>query len=208
MLQIYWIYLLSVVSLLPQNEQEFKTVYLKNREYVKIPVSSDIPINLEEGEDITSQKYGFPKMVSLEDIPENFISVGLNRLEIAADINNHLEKDMRIDKIQLVILNRHTASLSSNGSWNLPVKNQFFESVKFEIDDEHDEIVVIPKELFLKKSSEEADRRIHFEVETLDNKMNTGKVIEFQIKLTASGIGSNQEKIIIKSDKNYFLAAK
>jgi len=206
----YWLKFAWLFILIPQNELGFKTVHLKNREYVKIPISSGLPLDATDGEDITSKRYGFPKMVATSDIPDNYMTVGLNQLEIVADLDNNLKQDLKVDRIQLLIVKRHTSTVPSSnyGSWNIPVANNFLESIEFEIDDELEEIVVIPEKLLLKKADVETDRRIRFAVSTLENKINAGTVIEFEIKVEASSIGVNSRKVSIASDKRYFLATK
>ncbi len=193
-----------------QVEVDYKTVYLRNQEYVKIPVSDEIPLDRVKGEDLASEVYGVPSMISISDIPDDHISVSLNELEIVADLTNQIDKDIKIDKIQLNIIKRHTAAdgNSNFGNWNLPATHQIFESIRFEIDGSNDQIIVVPNQLVLERSSVETDRRLRFVVSTLEDVRNQGQVIEFQIQIEGTVAGMARTKVKLMSDKKYFIASK
>lgn len=165
----------------------------------------DIGFN-SEGEDINSKKYGSIHYPVITKKGAKIITptIASNSMEIDVELLNETESRFLLEKVELKVIKR----ISSDGlnlqygEWRLGTRSSRYNPY-FEIDGESDLYVDAPEEFYLEPKSEALDGYVTLEVETTSNDV----IYLFKFQLYFIDL-SNNKKVVISSDKEYFIATE
>ena len=192
----------------------YETISIKNQQYLICDNWKTIPVNHNTGEDVSSASFTgrgpYKNPSSLTDRKhEGETAISRNYIEVKANILNETDKEFFIQSISLNIKNVYQLSnyLYETGTWNVPDLNGYSLSSDFEIDEEPVTYLIAPDPQTIKPKSEGQGSRVNLRITTLEETRNKEVILEFNIVLAVSTVGSENKTYYIESDKSYFIAA-
>ncbi|TRX59910.1 hypothetical protein FNH22_07605 [Fulvivirga sp. M361] len=189
-------------------EIKFKTITIVNDHYMVADDWKDISIDLTTGEDVNSENYGgiyYPPTSHSSSLKERRISIARESMEIEIDLLNTTNDRWLLESITLNVLKVYKASEIDfeTGSWEIGKRTLGY-SPYFEIKDGINSITDLPTDVFIGTKKKPTDSRMILRVYAEEV---TGKIYEFGFILHLSKEGNQDKKMVITSDKSYFIAS-
>lgn len=192
---------LTVLSLIAQ-PPEFETYSVKFDRYIHAEDWGEIPLPLERAE----QQYIRSLSTESYSIIEN--SIALNKIKITADLNNESELLYKVEGIHLDIEEIYDLEgiEVEKGNRKMSVGHNYFHSSFFNISTDTLSYIEVPEDLVLHFNSNRFDSRFYCEVKARNSSLFKSYVIQFSLKFTMSVIGNPGERVVMESDRKYFIA--
>jgi len=189
---------------------DFETISIKNNDFVTLPTDIGIPFDLENGEDISSKKYGVMHLENSDNSIPGYINIALNSMRINCDLINGIGNTYLIESIELMVTNSYRINEidSKKGTWDFSISNGYLDVIKFQIDPDNKKYICLVENKYLYPIEKDKNSRISIGIDVSDKMKNHNSIIEFRfhVNLRDSGLGS--KKLTLESDKTYYLAAK
>lgn len=190
----------------------FTTLSITNDDYVAARAWASIPVDHQDGEDLNSARYGgifYPPKIRNSELREERTTIARGLMEIGIHLQNQTSITWLVDEVKLHVVETYPLSeiKTEAGTWQVGSRASAYKPY-FEIQSDQSVIVDIPDQLSVAPQEEIVDRKMIFEVGTLQPHQGQPTVYRFNFSLVLMSQDEANRTLAITSDKDYFIATK
>lgn len=197
-----------------QSEQpiRYKTLSILNEEFVATNDWGDVGVNQDTGEDLNSKPYGgiyYPATPKGKDKVENRTSIAMDFMEIEVNLLNKGSDTWLLDAITLEVIKVYDASSLNleTGNWEAGSRTMDYNPY-FEMEHENKTVTDIPNDVVIEAKEEFQDTNLILEVEAPQSGLDKQYIYQFKFRFNFTKAGGKKEKLVVLSDKTYFIVSR